>query len=97
MPELDAKMRTAASTSRRSTNGINHHFFSRAQNLKNSLNTFHINAAMSLSFAMFATQWRVKKEAEVKNLCLSDSYLNYRHLPYCNLKNICGAAVTLFV
>ena len=44
MPELDAKMRTAASTSRRSTNGINHHFFSREQNLKNSLNTVHMNA-----------------------------------------------------
>ena len=44
MPELVAKMRTTASTSKRTTNGISHHFFSRAQNLKNSLNTAHMNA-----------------------------------------------------
>ena len=65
MPELDAKMRTAASKSRRTTNGINHHFFSRAQNLKNSRKTVHINALISLWFAMFAAQGQPKKEAEV--------------------------------
>ena len=43
MPELVAKMRTAASMSKRTTNGINHHFFSRAQNRKNSRNTVHID------------------------------------------------------
>jgi len=49
MPELDAKMRTTASTSRRTTNGINHHFFSRAQNRKNSRKTVHMNAEMLMA------------------------------------------------
>jgi hypothetical protein len=44
MPELDAKIRTTASTIRRTTNGSSHHFFSRAQNLKNSRKTLHMNA-----------------------------------------------------
>ena len=44
MPELDAKMRTTASASKRTTNGINHHFFSRAQNRKNSRKTVHMDA-----------------------------------------------------
>jgi hypothetical protein len=44
MPELDAKIRTAASASRRTTKGISHHFFSRAQNRKNSRKTVHMNA-----------------------------------------------------
>jgi hypothetical protein len=46
MPELDAKTRTTASASRRTTNGISHHFFSRAQNRKNSRKTVHIDANM---------------------------------------------------
>ena len=44
MPELVAKMRTTASASKRTTNGINHHFFSRAQKRKNSRKTVHMNA-----------------------------------------------------
>jgi len=44
MPELVAKMRITASASRRTTNGSNHHFFSRAQNRKNSRKTAHMDA-----------------------------------------------------
>ena len=44
MPELVAKMRTTASMSKRTTNGSNHHFFSLAQNLKNSRKTLHMDA-----------------------------------------------------
>jgi len=47
-----------------------------------------------------ATQRRQKKEAEVKNLCLSDLYLKYRLPPYglLNLKNKSGVVtVMMFV
>ena len=43
MPELVAKMRMTASKSRSATNGRSHHFFSRAQNRKNSRNTVHMD------------------------------------------------------
>ena len=49
MPELDAKMRTAASMSRRATNGTSHHFFSRAQNRRNSRKTVHMGVEMLIA------------------------------------------------
>ena len=61
MPELDAKTRTAASASRRTTNGTNHHFFSRPQNRRNSLKTFHMNAVE------VATAWNFIQAKFVKS------------------------------
>jgi hypothetical protein len=49
MPELDAKMRTTASASKSTTNGISHHFFSRAQNRRNSRKTVHMDADMIMA------------------------------------------------
>jgi hypothetical protein len=42
MPEVAVKMRIAPSTSRRTTSGTSHHFFSWRQNLRNSLNNDHM-------------------------------------------------------
>ena len=59
-------MRTAASTSKRTTNGSNHHFFSRAQNRKNSRKTVHIYPRIIIAGWNPVEDYYVKKEAEVK-------------------------------
>ena len=55
MPELDAKMRITASKSKRMTNGNNHHFFSRAQNRKNSRKTVHIEVEIILTGTIWSS------------------------------------------
>ena len=69
-------MRTTASTSKRTTNGSNHHFFSRAQNRKNSRKTVHIYPHIIMAGRVSVDDYFVppkqdhlttaKKEAEVK-------------------------------
>jgi hypothetical protein len=49
MPELDAKIRTTASASKRTTSGISHHFFSRVQNRINSRKTVHIDTGIIMA------------------------------------------------
>ena len=50
MPELAAKIIMTARSKRMTASGMSHHFFSRRENLKNSLNTDHMEWRLRVCF-----------------------------------------------